>query len=69
MRSEDLIGELTAGLRPVRRMARPSLQAGIWLGLAAAAIGGAVAAHGVTCSTPFTDFCRLAAWVLMRSWA
>lgn len=47
MRNEDLIGELTAGLRPVRRMPRPSLQAGIWLGLAAAAIGGAVASHGL----------------------
>ena len=47
MRNEDLIGELTAGLRPVRRMARPGRQAGLWLALATVAVGGAVAVHGL----------------------
>ncbi len=47
MRSEELISELTAGLRPVRRMASPARQAGLWLGLAAVAVGLAVLAHGL----------------------
>lgn len=47
MRSEELISELTAGLRPVRRMASPAQQAGLWLGLAAVAVGLAVLAHGL----------------------
>lgn len=47
MRSEELIGELTAGLRPVRRMASPGRQAALWLGLAAAAVGLAVLANGL----------------------
>ncbi|MDB5374623.1 MAG: hypothetical protein JWP04_3265 [Belnapia sp.] len=47
MRSEELIGELTAGLRPVRRMASPGRQAALWLGIAAAAIGLTVLLHGL----------------------
>jgi hypothetical protein len=47
VRSEELISELTAGLRPVRRMASPARQAGLWLGLAAVAVGLAVLAHGL----------------------
>ena len=47
MRSEELIGELAAGLRPVRRMAPPARQAGLWLGLAVLAIGAAVLANGL----------------------
>jgi hypothetical protein len=47
VRNEELIGQLTAGLRPVRRMGAPSRQAALWLGIAAAAIGAAVLAHGL----------------------
>ena len=47
MRNEELIAELTAGLQPVPRLAPPGRQAALWLGLAAAAIGIAVLAHGL----------------------
>ena len=47
MRSEELIGELAAGLRPVRRMASPWRQAALWLGLAAMGVGTAVLANGL----------------------
>lgn len=47
MRSEELIGQLTAGLRPVRRLAPPGRQAALWLGLAAAVIALAVLLHGL----------------------
>ncbi len=46
MRTEELIGELTAGLRPVRRMASPGRQAALWLGCAAGLIGLAVLLNG-----------------------
>ena len=46
-RTEDLIGDLAAGLRPVRRMPGPGVQAALWLVGAAAAIGAAVLLHGV----------------------
>ncbi|MBL6454151.1 DUF1109 domain-containing protein [Belnapia sp. T6] len=47
MRTEDFIGQLAGGLRPVRRMAPPGRQAALWLGLAAGAVGLAVLAHGL----------------------
>jgi hypothetical protein len=47
VQSEDLIGELAAGLRPVRRMASPARQAALWLGLAAGAVGIAVLVNGL----------------------
>jgi hypothetical protein len=46
VRTEDLIGQLAEGLRPVPRMAPPARQAALWLGLAALAIALAVALHG-----------------------
>ena len=46
-RTEDLIGDLAAGLRPVRRMPGPGVQAALWLAGAAAAIGAAVLLHGL----------------------
>jgi len=45
--SEDLIGELTAGLAAVRRMPAPGWQALLWLALAGAAIGLAVLVFGL----------------------
>ncbi|RYI96578.1 MAG: DUF1109 domain-containing protein, partial [Acetobacteraceae bacterium] len=47
MRNEELIAQLATGLKPVPRMARPGRQAALWLGLAVAAIGIAVLAHGL----------------------
>jgi hypothetical protein len=47
VRSEELIGELAAGLRPVRRMASPARQAALWLGLAAGAVTLAVLVNGL----------------------
>jgi hypothetical protein len=47
VRTETLIGELAAGLRPVRRLPRPLHQAALWLGLAVLAVAVAVAAHGL----------------------
>jgi hypothetical protein len=47
LRSEELIGQLTSGLQPVRRMAPPAWQAGLWLALAVAAIGLAVLVFGL----------------------
>jgi len=47
MRTEDLIGSLACGLAPVRRLPSPGVQAAIWLGGAAAAIGVAVLLHGL----------------------
>ncbi len=47
MRTEDLIGQLSEGLRPVRRMPSPWWQAAGWLALAAAVIGLVVAATGL----------------------
>ncbi|MBY0329195.1 MAG: DUF1109 domain-containing protein [Acetobacteraceae bacterium] len=47
MQTEDLIGDLAAGLRPVRRMPGPGVQAALWLAGAAAAIGVAVLLHGL----------------------
>lgn len=47
VQTEDLIGDLAAGLRPVRRMPGPGVQAALWLAGAAAAIGVAVLLHGL----------------------
>ena len=47
MRTEELIGQLSAGLRPVRRMPAPLRQAALWLGLAALAIAAAVLVNGL----------------------
>lgn len=47
MRTEDLIGSLTVGLVPVRRMRPPGTQALLWLGGAAGAIALAVLVHGL----------------------
>ncbi|WP_149536316.1 NrsF family protein [Siccirubricoccus phaeus] len=47
MRSEDLIGRLSADLTPVRPMAAPGWQALLWLALAAGAIGICVLAFGM----------------------
>jgi len=47
MRTEDLIGSLSSGLAPVRRMRAPGTQALIWLGGAAGLIGLAVLLHGL----------------------
>jgi hypothetical protein len=44
--TEDVIARLTADLRPVRRVAPPGAQAGLWLGLAALALAAAVLIHG-----------------------
>jgi hypothetical protein len=52
VRSEELIGELAAGLRPVRRMPSPGRQAALWLGLAAGAVGLAVLANGLRHDLP-----------------
>jgi hypothetical protein len=46
MRTEDLIGQLAAELRPVRPMAAPLVQAALWLAGAVLAVGVAVALHG-----------------------
>ncbi|MBX9701172.1 MAG: DUF1109 domain-containing protein [Acetobacteraceae bacterium] len=46
MRTEELIGGLARDLHPVRRMAGPLVQAGLWLGGAALVIAIAVALHG-----------------------
>jgi hypothetical protein len=46
MRSEDLITQLAAGLRPVRRVRHPAASTAGWLVAAAAAIGLAVAFFG-----------------------
>ncbi len=44
--TEEVIARLAADLRPVRRMAPPGAQAGLWLGLAALAVAAAVLLHG-----------------------
>lgn len=46
MRSEDLIANLTAGLRPVRRVWHPALSTAVWMLVALGVIGGAVAWFG-----------------------
>lgn len=46
MQTEELIGRLTAELRPVRRLGPPVRQAALWLALAAAAIALAAAHYG-----------------------
>ncbi len=46
MHTEELIGQLSSGLRPVRRMAPPALQASMWLAMAVAAIGLVVVFQG-----------------------
>jgi hypothetical protein len=46
MRTDELIGQLTAGLTPVRRVMNPSASAALWLALAAALVGVGVAASG-----------------------
>ncbi len=52
MRTEELIGELAGGLRPVRRMASPRRQAALWLGFATLAVGLAVLANGLRHDLP-----------------
>lgn len=52
MRTEDLIGRLAGQLRPVRRMASPAAQAGIWLAGAVVAIGIAVLVEGLRSDLP-----------------
>ncbi|MBX6374921.1 MAG: DUF1109 domain-containing protein [Acetobacteraceae bacterium] len=47
MRTEDLIAELTDGLRPVRRLAPPGRRAALWLCFAALAVGSPVALFGL----------------------
>lgn len=46
MRTEDLISDLAAGLRPVRRVWHPALATAVWMGLAGAVIGGVVMLSG-----------------------
>ncbi len=46
MRTDDLIEQLSTGLKPVRRVWNPAFAALVWLGLAVAVIGGAVAFFG-----------------------
>ncbi len=47
MRSEDLISQLVAEARPVRRLRSPFWQAAIWLGVAFAVLTIVVAWHGL----------------------
>jgi hypothetical protein len=47
MRTEELIGSLADGLRPVRRMPSPAVQAGLWVAGAVVLIGTAVLLHGL----------------------
>jgi hypothetical protein len=47
VRSEELIGSLSTGLKPVRRMVSPQMQALLWLGLATLVVGAAVAINGM----------------------
>lgn len=47
MHTEELIGRLSTGLVPVRRLPSPSRQALLWLAWAVLAIGVAVALHGL----------------------
>jgi hypothetical protein len=46
MRTDDLIGQLSGGLRPVKRLASPWLSAAAWLAIAFLVIGGTVLATG-----------------------
>jgi hypothetical protein len=46
MRTDELIGQLSEGLRPVRRVMPPGLAALLWLGLAVALVGAGVALSG-----------------------
>ncbi|MBR0679394.1 DUF1109 domain-containing protein [Roseomonas eburnea] len=46
METEELIGRLTAGLRPVRRLPHPLRRAATWIGFALAVIAVFVAAFG-----------------------
>jgi hypothetical protein len=46
MRTEDLIGQLSTGLKPVKRVWPPALAAAVWLGVAFAVIGAGVAVFG-----------------------
>ena len=46
MRSEDLISQLSAGLRPVRRVWHPAKATVVWIAIVAAVIGSAVLAFG-----------------------
>lgn len=47
MHTDDLITQLAAGLRPVRRVWHPLVSTAIWVCAAAAVIGAAVAAFGL----------------------
>ncbi|WP_372616809.1 NrsF family protein [Falsiroseomonas sp.] len=47
MRSEDLITQLAAGLRPVRRVWHPAKSTAVWLLLAGGVIGAAIAVFGL----------------------
>ncbi|HYF09437.1 MAG TPA: NrsF family protein [Acetobacteraceae bacterium] len=47
MRTEDLLNQLTADLKPVRRVAPPALAALGWIAIAVAVVGVAVAVHGL----------------------
>jgi hypothetical protein len=46
MRTDQLIGRLSAGLQPVRRVMHPSSSAALWLGLAVMLVGAGVAVSG-----------------------
>lgn len=46
MKTEDLIGQLTSALRPVRRLPPPGLRAALWIGFAVLVVAGCVAYFG-----------------------
>ena len=46
MKTEDLIGQLTAGLRPVRRLPPPGLRAALWIGFAVLVVAACVVVFG-----------------------
>lgn len=46
MRSEDLISQLSTGLRPVRRVWHPALSSAVWILIVLGVIGGAVGYFG-----------------------
>lgn len=46
MRTDELVGRLAAGLRPVRRLPPPGRRAALWIGFAALVIGACVAIVG-----------------------
>ena len=69
MRTEDLIGSLSSGLAPVRRMRAPGTQALIWLGGAAGLIGLAVVLHGLRPDLAAVVMLPQGGWQLLASMA